>query len=91
MPNYLIIGVQKGGTTSFYDHLVRHPKVTRAKKKEIYFFNHHYQKGADWYRGHFPTFDNGQANLVTGVAPRIILMIRWSCHGVENDAGYQTD
>lgn len=68
LPDYLIIGVQKGGTTSFYDHLVRHPQVARAKMKEIYYFNKHFQKGVAWYRSQFPSLEGEQNHLVTGEA-----------------------
>lgn len=54
LPDYLIIGVQKGGTTSLYNHLARHPDISKARRKEVHFFDVHYSKGEGWYRSFFP-------------------------------------
>jgi hypothetical protein len=58
LPNFLIIGVQKGGTTSLYRYLEEHPSVAGAFAKEVHFFDNHtrdhkYGKGMNWYRSHF--------------------------------------
>lgn len=56
MPNFIIIGGQKCGTTSLYDHLVEHPGVVSASRKETHFFSgKSFGRGRLWYRGHFPT------------------------------------
>lgn len=52
-PDFLIIGAQKGGTTSMYHYLTQHPQVQHAKKKEINFFTDHFEEGVDWYRNQF--------------------------------------
>jgi hypothetical protein len=54
LPDFLIIGAAKAGTTSLYRYLTQHPHVARARRKEIRFFHRHYEKGAIWYRAHFP-------------------------------------
>ncbi len=57
LPNFLVIGVEKGGTTSLFRYLVKHPNVLPAAKKEIHYFSHVYNVGYHtwgWYRGHFP-------------------------------------
>ena len=41
IPNFLIIGVQKGGTTSLYRYLEEHPSVAGAFAKEVHFFDNH--------------------------------------------------
>ena len=53
-PAFLIIGTQKGGTTSLHHYLDRHHDVTMAFKKEVHFFDSFYFKGIDWYLAHFP-------------------------------------
>lgn len=53
-PAFMIIGTQKGGTTSLHHYLNRHPDVCMAFKKEVHFFDTFYAKGIDWYRAHFP-------------------------------------
>src|SRR5436305_2012500 len=55
MPDFIIIGVQKGGTTSLYNYLVEHPGIAPIYIKEPHFFDLYYSKGPAWYRSHFPT------------------------------------
>jgi hypothetical protein len=55
LPNALIIGAQKAGTSSLYEYLTRHPAVARASTKEVHFFDLAYWRGLGWYRRHFPT------------------------------------
>lgn len=54
LPDFIIIGAQKAGTTTIYQWLLERPDVI-AHEKEIGYFSHHYHRGADWYRRHFPT------------------------------------
>ena len=53
LPDFLIIGAQKSGTTSLYHSLVRHPQVRPCLVKEVHFFDQNYHRGTDWYRAHF--------------------------------------
>jgi hypothetical protein len=55
LPDYLIIGVAKGGTTSLAAWLNEHPFVAPAALKEIHYFDYQFALGEDWYRAHFPT------------------------------------
>ncbi len=55
LPDFLIIGTQRGGTTSLYHYLQAHPCIQATTTKEIHFFDRKYHKGLLWYRGHFPT------------------------------------
>lgn len=75
LPNFIIIGAQKCGTTSLFDYMSRHPQIARAFEKEVRFFDLNYDKGLNWYRSHFPTvqrmfFDKYllRRNIVTGEA-----------------------
>jgi len=54
LPNFLIIGVQKGGTSSLFQYLLEHPNIIPGYKKEVKFFDGNYHKGLDWYRYNFP-------------------------------------
>ena len=56
LPDFLIIGTQKGGTTSLYHYLTRHPRILPVIVKEVRFFNRDYHRGPLWYRAHFPTY-----------------------------------
>lgn len=55
MPDFIIIGAQKGGTTSLYSYLTEHPNIASASTKEVHFFDHRFHLGLSWYRAHFPT------------------------------------
>ena len=54
LPSFLILGTQKGGTTSLYRWLGQHPQVVEASRKEVHYFDINYSKGESWYRSHFP-------------------------------------
>lgn len=55
LPTFLVIGAQRGGTTTLYHYLLRHPQVLGAADKEVHFFDLRYADGLDAYRGAFPT------------------------------------
>jgi hypothetical protein len=55
LPDFLIIGTQRGGTTSLYNYLMGRPGVGPATVKELHFFDKKFHKGSAWYRAHFPT------------------------------------
>ena len=54
LPDFLILGAQKAGTTALYSYLRRHPSITGPSWKEVSYFDRHYARGAAWYRGNFP-------------------------------------
>ncbi|MBN1667385.1 MAG: sulfotransferase domain-containing protein [Anaerolineales bacterium] len=53
-PDFIIVGAQRGGTTSLYNYLISHPAVFPAFIKETHFFDLHYKRGIGWYRACFP-------------------------------------
>jgi hypothetical protein len=53
-PSVLIIGTQRGGSTSLFNYLVQHPDVFPPLGKEVHYFDFHYASGVKWYRGRFP-------------------------------------
>jgi hypothetical protein len=57
LPDFLIIGAAKSGTTTLYQYLCQHPKIYMSHPKEPDFFalDSQYAKGLDWYRGLFAT------------------------------------
>jgi len=61
LPEFIIIGAQKSGTSSLFYYLNQHPQLLPSNKKEVHFFdgglNHNtnnFKKGLVWYRAHFP-------------------------------------
>ena len=55
LPDFLIIGYPKSGTTSLYDYLVQFENIGSAQKKEVLFYSLSYWRGLQWYRTFFPT------------------------------------
>ena len=56
LPDFLIIGAQRAGTTTLYRALTDHPQVRGAVLgKEVHFFDLGFDEGVAHYRGAFPT------------------------------------
>ena len=70
LPDFVILGAQRSGTTSLYDWLSDHPAVVPATRKEVHYFDLHYDRGLGWYRAHFPM---GHGAHLTGEATPYLL------------------
>jgi hypothetical protein len=69
LPDFVIIGAQKGGTTSLYRLLRQHPYVRPAARKELHYFSFRFDRGLDWYRSCFPApRQENERNTITGEA-----------------------
>ena len=53
LPDFLGLGVQKGGTTTLHRLLERHPSVFLPPVKEVHYFSLHCGEGEAWYRNQF--------------------------------------
>jgi hypothetical protein len=53
LPNFIIVGAPRCGTTSLAGYLADHPDVYVAGQKEVRYFDHNYKRGASWYRAQF--------------------------------------
>ena len=55
LPDFIIIGTQKGGTTSLHFYLGQHPEIAVSWPKELNFFieEHNWHRGRAWYGSHF--------------------------------------
>lgn len=78
LPDFIVVGAMKAGTTTFFRQLGRHPDVWLPQMKEPSFFNDEtrYQRGVDWYRGLFPVdgYATGEASVAysdPAVAPLV--------------------
>ena len=69
LPDFLIIGAQKAGTTALYAYLREHPQITGPSWKEVSFFDRHYGRGEAWYRGNFPNTLRARGGLVGEASP----------------------
>lgn len=57
LPNCIIIGVAKCGTSALHDYLDLHPEISMSNPKELSFFSEArgWQYGLEWYKSHWPT------------------------------------
>ena len=56
LPDFLVLGAMKAGTSSLFHHLTRHLQVRGPLRKEVHYFGHGQRAGRSlgWYRAHFP-------------------------------------
>lgn len=55
LPNLIVIGAPKSGTSSLHHYLGAHPEVYMARPKELQFFNQvGWRDRVDWYAAQFP-------------------------------------
>lgn len=61
LPDFIIIGAQKAGTSSLYNYLGQHPQIAPSYTKEVHYFDggispsiDTFAKGTKWYASHFP-------------------------------------
>jgi hypothetical protein len=54
LPDFLVIGAQRTGSSTVYNSLIQHPSVMPAIYKEIHYFDINFWRGVKWYKSHFP-------------------------------------
>lgn len=66
LPHFLGIGAMKAGTSLVHELLAEHPDVAMATdRKEVMFFDRHWERGVDWYEAHFDHTDGRVPGEVT--------------------------
>ena len=55
LPNFIIIGVKRCGTTTLYEQLSEHPCIEKSAHDNLGFFNNNFELGVNWYKSHFVT------------------------------------
>ncbi len=64
LPDFLVVGGQRCGTTSLFRALMTHPQIRRPiMHKGVNYFDINYWRGEDWYRAHFPTADGADVRI----------------------------
>ena len=55
LPDFLVVGAMKAGTTSLFNYLIDHPQIWMPWNKEVDYFSNdtNWNRGQDWYLGHF--------------------------------------
>ena len=67
LPDFVIIGASKSGTTTLYRRVCGHPRVIPAMHKEVFYFTgRNYAAGRFWYKQHFPTALERLGGKITG-------------------------
>lgn len=54
LPDFLVLGTMRGGTSSLYKLLGLHPDAVPSIRKETEYFSRCHDQGLLWYRAHFP-------------------------------------
>ncbi len=92
LPDYIIIGETKCGTTSLYNYLIDHPLILDTfgngidnvsetyRTKEIRYFDRYYDKGIEWYMKCFPDTEDGQ---ITGEATPMYMYRTMAIHRIK--------
>ena len=55
LPNLIVIGVVRSGTTSLYHYLSQHPSIVKSAYDELGYFDSNYKLGLNWYKSFFPS------------------------------------
>jgi hypothetical protein len=71
LPDFVIIGERKCGTTFLYHLLTQHPLVEPCAKKELHFFDALFDEGIGWYRRCFPAprLEDGRRTITGEATP----------------------
>lgn len=88
LPDFIVIGAQKSGTSSLHSYLSQHPQLISASTKEVHFFDgdteprkDSFAQGKAYYQNHFPlkwkvidcqTFEATPSYLFDPIAPKRI-------------------
>lgn len=55
LPNFYVIGTQRGGSTSMFIYLLAHELVHGPRRaKGVHYYDTNFDRSIDWYRGNFP-------------------------------------
>lgn len=69
LPDYLIIGAARSGTTHLLGQLNAHPNVLPGPREAHFFDTHRYTYGVSWYRLQFPPATERKHALASGIEP----------------------
>lgn len=98
LPDFLVIGAKKGGTTSLMNWLALHPHVLPlfprvSKRKSPHYFDVNYWRGEKWYRAHFASAAARRLHArrtavppLTGEASPYYLFHPWAAHRIRETA-----
>lgn len=73
LPDFVIIGAMRAGSTTLARAVGAHPGVFMPSKKELHFFDWNFDRGTDWYR---EQFRDAAPGAVAGEATPIYIVYR---------------
>jgi len=73
LPNFFVIGTQRGGSTSMFIYLLAHELVHGPRRaKGVHYFDTNFDESLDWYQGNFPLQSTIDAQReLHGVTPAV--------------------
>lgn len=80
LPDFIIIGASRSGTTSLYYNMSKHPNISPGAEKASSFFDKNFERGLSFYKSHFPVKPSSNLNkdgkftFVTGEATTTYLL-----------------
>ena len=67
LPNFLVIGAQRAGTTLLHNLLASHPDVyVPFQRKEVHYFDRYFERGNQWYSSYFPSSERDGRYIAVG-------------------------
>jgi hypothetical protein len=72
LPNFILAGAPKSGTSSLWSYIRQHPDVFMPEDKELFYFDFNYDRGVDWYRKQFSGHTDEQA-----IGEATVWYMRW--------------
>ena len=67
LPNFLVIGAQRAGTTLLHTLLASHPDIyVPFQRKELHYFDRYFERGDTWYSSYFPSNQNARRYIAVG-------------------------
>lgn len=77
LPDFIVIGAMKAGTTALFQYLVKHPGIHMPWRKELDFFSNeaNWAKGVEWYEEQFAAAPGGM--LIGEASPNYTKRHSW--------------
>lgn len=71
VPDFLVAGTQKGGTTSMFNYLIQHPQIIPPLRKAPQYYSVSWNKPLSFYKAHFP-LESKRQRLQANLGKRLI-------------------
>jgi hypothetical protein len=69
LPDFLVIGAQRAGSTALFAQLCAHRDVVAPSHKEIHYFDLQSFRSLRWYRSHFPPAATSRGRITGEASP----------------------